>query len=149
MNATTKKKPRHKVPDGIYPATLEEYQPAETNNGLRYQFVFSLDGMKTKDGQQITLMRTTSPSMAEKSHRRVIVEALIRGSHLEGQEDLFGNPVAEFESVKAELLIGTTCTLLVQNQKNKAGIVYSNIETVFPRFEEKAAFTERDYVNLS
>ena len=103
MNATTKKKPRHTVPNGIYPATLQDYQLVNTKNGMRYQFIFSLDGMKTKDGMPVTLMRTTSPSMAHKSHRREIVEALQR-SEFEGVKDLFGNPAADKESLPAELI---------------------------------------------
>jgi len=147
MNATTKKKPRHTVPNGIYPATLQDYQLVNTKNGMRYQFIFSLDGMKTKDGMPVTLMRTTSPSMAHKSHRREIVEALQR-SEFEGVKDLFGNPAADKESLPAELintllddvnaveLIGVPCNVHVENQKNKAGITYSNIETVFPKYNQ-------------
>lgn len=129
MSANTKT-PRHKVPDGIYSATLEDYQPIMTKNGLRYQFVFSLDGKKTKDGQQITLLRTTSPSMAHKSHRRVIVEALARNSH--GTSDLFGESETDIDSIEPHQLIDLQCSVLVENQKNKAGITYSNIETVLP-----------------
>ena len=133
MTATTKK-PRHSVPDGIYPSTLLNYQPAMTNNGLRYQFVFALDGWVTTDGEQITLMRTTSPSLAPQSHRRVIVEALLRSTNLEGMKDLFGNPAADFESVQPDQLVGVPCTVHVENQKNKLGMEYSNIQNVFPKY---------------
>lgn len=134
MSANTKK-PRHKVPDGIYPAKLEDCQAVQTKNGLRYQFVFSLDGMKTKDGQQVTLMRTTSPSMAPKSHRRVIVEALVRSAALEDTNDLFGNSAADIDTVDPHRLIDAPCTIHVENQKNKMGIAYSNIEAVFPKYQ--------------
>ena len=134
MKTATTKRPRHKVPDGIYPSTLLNYQPAMTNNGLRYQFVFALDGWTTSDGEQITLMRTTSPSLAPQSHRRVIVEALLRSTNLEGMKDLFGNPAADFESVQPDQLIGVPCTVHVENQKNKLGTEYSNIQNVFPKY---------------
>ena len=134
MKTATTKRPRHKVPDGIYPSTLLNYQPAMTNNGLRYQFVFALDGWVTSDGEQITLMRTTSPSLAPQSHRRVIVEALLRSTNLEGMKDLFGNPAADFESVQPDQLVGVPCTVHVENQKNKLGTEYSNIQNVFPKY---------------
>ena len=130
------KTPRHKVADGIYPASLEAYQPMQTNNGLRYQFVFSLDGVKAPDGTQVTLQRTTSPSLAPKSHRRNIVEALLRSTDLEGVKDLFGNPAADFESVQPAQLVGVPCTVHVENQQNKLGIEYSNVENVFPRYQK-------------
>jgi hypothetical protein len=136
MTATTKQ-PRHKISDGIYPAHLEDYQPMQTKNGLRYQFIFKLDGLTAKDGSQVTLMRTTSPSLAPKSHRRVIVEALLRSKpSLANAKDLFGNPSAGFESVQPHDLIDTPCTLHIENQKNKMGAVFSNIETVFPRYQK-------------
>ncbi len=134
MKTATTKKPRHKVPDGIYPSTLLNYQPAMTNSGLRYQFVFAVDGWTTSDGEQITLMRTTSPSLAPQSHRRVIVEALLRSTNLEGMKDLFGNPAADFESVQPDQLVGVPCTVHVENQKNKLGAEYSNIQNVFPKY---------------
>ena len=139
MNATTHTKlktPRHKVTDGIYPASLEAYQPMQTNNGLRYQFVFKLDGVTTPDGRQVTLQRTTSPSLAPKSHRRNIVEALLRSTDLEGVKDLFGKPAADFESVQPAQLVGVACTVHVENSKNKLGIEYSNIENVFPKYQK-------------
>ena len=92
MKATTTRRPRHKVPDGIYPSTLLNYQPAMTNNGLRYQFVFALDGWTTSDGEQITLMRTTSPSLKPQSHRRVILEALMKNKERHNYDDLFSHP---------------------------------------------------------
>ena len=144
MQATTHTKlktPRHKVADGIYPATLENYQPMNTNNGLRWQFVFSLDGVKTPDGQNVTLQRTTSPSLAPKSHRRTIVEALLRSTDLEGVKDLFGNPAADYESVTPNQLVGVPCTVHVENQKNKLGIEYSNIENVFPKYQRQEVIT--------
>ncbi len=138
MQATTHTKlktPRHKVSDGIYPASLEAYQPMQTNSGLRYQFVFSLDGLKTPDGQKVTLQRTTSPSLAPKSHRRNIVEALLKSTDLEGMKDLFGRPAADFESVQPAQLVGVACNVHVENSKNKLGIEYSNIENVLPKFQ--------------
>ena len=134
MTATTKN-PRHKVLDGIYPATLENYQPILTNTGPRYQFVFSLDGVKAKDGSQVTLIRTTSPSTAPKSHRRTIVEALLRSTNLDGVKDLLGNPVADFNTVTPDMLLGAPCTVHVENQRNKMGVEYSNIENVFPKYQ--------------
>ena len=147
MKKATTKKPRHKVPDGIYPSTLLNYQPAMTNNGLRYQFVFALDGWTTSDGEQITLMRTTSPSLAPQSHRRVILEALMKNRERHNYDDLFNHPEdkilamsVEYEEedcarVKPSALVGTQCALHVQNQKNKAGTEYSNIEAVFPSYK--------------
>tara|TARA_R110000751_G_scaffold60835_1_gene126720 strand:+ start:237 stop:686 length:450 start_codon:yes stop_codon:yes gene_type:complete len=129
------KTPRHKVADGIYPATLESYSPMLTNAGMRYRFVFTLDGLVTKQGEQITLQRTTSPSLAPKSHRRTIVESLLRSTDLPKSQDLFGNPDADFNSVPARLLEGVSCTIHVENQKNKQGIEYSNIENVFPNYK--------------
>ncbi len=129
------KTPRHKVADGIYPATLETYSSMLTNAGLRYRFVFKLDGLKTKEGEQVTLQRTTSPSLAPKSHRRTIVEALLRSTDLPKPQDLFGNPNADFDSVPARLLEGVSVTIHVENQKNKQGTTYSNIENVFPNYK--------------
>ena len=122
MNATTE---RNSVHDGIYPATLKKINTVTTPHGERHQFIFLLDDLKTKNGCPITLMRTTSTSLAPKSHAQSIATALARSKNLSNQPIVWDID-----------LIDAPCFLHVENQKNKLGRSYSNIEAVLPVYAE-------------
>lgn len=133
--------PWFSVKDGFYPAVLVDVCTSGKDANFRFRYTFGLldpngdpllekpvevGGRKTKKEnlKQITLIRTTSPSMQEGSKRRQILEALPRG------QDMFG--IIPLEEMLLSDIIGSPVTVLVKNSPNKNGQVYSNIEEVFP-----------------
>jgi len=132
--------PWFKVEDGFYDATLVDVTTTNKGGQFRYRYTFALlnadggplleksvdaGGRKTKKEnlKQVTLIRTTSPSMQEGSRRRKILEALPRG------QDMFG--IVPLESLPLEDILNSPVIVLVQNQPNSSGVVYSNITEVF------------------
>lgn len=130
------KKPLYKVEDGLYPAELVGYDLYGHGADARCRFSFKLfdregnplkeknveaGGRKTKNEnlKDVVLIRVTSLSMQEGSHRRNIL------SQFKECRDILG--VMPLESLGAEELIGSSCTVWVGNQPNKKGVVYPNI----------------------
>ena len=134
------KKPMYKVADGVYPACLVGYELYGHGANERCRFTFELwdedgtplkekcvdvGGRKTKKEnlKTVTLIRVTSRSMQEGSHRRNILSAF------KECRDILG--VMPLESLGPDDLIGSSCTVLVMNEKNRNGVVYPNIMQVF------------------
>lgn len=134
--------PWFKVEDGFYDATLVDVTTSNKGGQFRFRYTFALSpidsngepllekpvdagGRKTKKEnlKQVTLIRTTSPSMQEGSRRRKILEALPRSRDLLGSVPL--------EEMTPDDIIGSPVIVLVQNQANSSGVVYSNITEVF------------------
>lgn len=132
--------PWFKVDDGFYAAQLTDVTTTNKGGQFRFRYTFALfnsedeplleksvdaGGRKTKKEnlKQVTLIRTTSPSMQEGSRRRKILEALPRSRDLLGSVPL--------EEMTPDDIIGSPVIVLVQNQPNSSGVVYSNITDVF------------------
>ena len=128
------------VPDGFYDAQLVDVTTSGTGDAFRFRYTFRLfgaDGLPLKEKnlevggrrtntenlKDITLIRTTSPSMQEGSKRRQILSALPRGRDLLGSVPL--------EEMELSDMIGSPVQVLVLNQKNRSGHVFSNITEVF------------------
>lgn len=135
------KKPLYKVEDGVYPACLVGYELYGHGADERCRFTFELwdedgtplkekcvevGGRKTKKEnlKTVTLIRVTSRSMQEGSHRRNILSAF------KECRDILG--VMPLESLGAEELVGSSCSVWVVNEKNRNGVVYPNIMQVIP-----------------
>tara|TARA_R110002167_G_scaffold292530_2_gene497176 strand:+ start:2120 stop:2554 length:435 start_codon:yes stop_codon:yes gene_type:complete len=114
----SKKQPLHRIEDGWYSVKLKDitynFHPAY---GKRWQFIFEFPCGKT-------LMRTTSPSLGIGSARRMIMEALF-----ERETDMVGE--IPLQNVEDSYLVGKKCQALVVNTKNKHGVEFSNIESVY------------------
>ena len=134
------KKPLYKVEDGVYPACLVGYELYGHGADERCRFTFELYGedgkplreknieaggrrTRNENLKTVTLIRVTSRSMQEGSHRRNILSAF------KECRDILG--VMPLESLGPDELIGSSCTVLVMNEKNRNGVVYPNIMQVF------------------
>lgn len=132
--------PWFKVDDGFYAAQLTDVTTTNKGGQFRFRYTFALfdadgeplleksvdaGGRKTKKEnlKQVTLIRTTSPSMETGSRRRQILEALPRSRDLLGSVPL--------EEMTPDDIIGSPVIVLVQNQANRDGVTYSNITDVF------------------
>ena len=135
-NQKPPKQPLFKVEDGLYPAVLVGYEFYGHGDSARCRFTFKLfdmhgnplkeknveaGGRRTKNEnlKDVTLIRVTSCSMQEGSNRRKIL------SSFKECRDILG--VMPLESLTPDELIGSSCTVLVMNQKNRNGVVYPNI----------------------
>ena len=132
MQDSKKLKPQQNVNDGFYNARLVDQRFTKNDMGTRIHWVFELTDIELRkpDGSYPTLIRTTSPSMAQDSKRREIVESL--NPKL---KDLLG--AAPVEEVRGVSLMGKTCKVHVVNRPNKSGVVYSNLETFFPCYHKQ------------
>lgn len=131
MQNRKKLKPQQRVEDGLYNARLKDLRFTKNDMGTRIHWVFELTDpeLRKPDGSYPTLIRTTSPSMAQESERRKIVEALSPKLR-----DLLGaTPV---EEVRGQSLIGKTCKAHVVNKANK-GVTYSNLDAFFPCYHKE------------
>mgnify|MGYP003654720971 FL=1 len=132
--------PWFRLADGFYDAQLVDVTTSGAGDAFRFRYtfrIFGADGLpikeknvdvggrktKTENLKDVTLIRTTSPSMQEGSKRRQILSALPRGRDLLGSVPL--------EEMTPDDIIGSPVQVLVLNQKNRSGQVFSNITEVF------------------
>jgi len=132
--------PWFRLADGFYDAQLVDVTTSGAGDAFRFRYtfrIFGADGLpikeknvdvggrktKTENLKDVTLIRTTSPSMQEGSKRRQILSALPRGRDLLGSMPL--------EQMTPDDIIGSPVQVLVLNQKNRSGQVFSNITEVF------------------
>ena len=132
--------PWFRLADGFYDAQLVDVTTSGAGDAFRFRYtfrIFGADGLplkeknvdvggrktKTENLKDVTLIRTTSPSMQEGSKRRQILSALPRGKDLLGSVPL--------EEMTPDDIIGSPVQVLVLNQKNRSGQVFSNITEVF------------------
>ena len=115
--------PWFRLADGFYDAQLVDVTTSGAGDAFRFRYtfrIFGADGLpikeknvdvggrktKTENLKDVTLIRTTSPSMQEGSKRRL-------------------------EEMTPDDIIGSPVQVLVLNQKNRSGQVFSNITEVF------------------
>ena len=133
-------KPWFRLEDGFYQAQLVDVSASGAGENFRFRYTFRIFGTdgkplkeknvevggrktKTENLKDVTLIRTTSPSMQEGSKRRQILSALPRSRDLLGSVPL--------EEMTPDDIIGSPVQVLVQNQTNRSGQTYSNITEVF------------------
>jgi len=106
------------VADGIYPATLTAVKQFENSYAPRLSFEFTLGG----EGQEQTVMRSTTPKLTAKSKLAELLKGLA-GRDIDRMDMECGFDL--------ETLVGTDCQVIVRQSQGKNGKLYSNVEDVF------------------
>lgn len=111
--------PKAAVKDGTYRAKVSNVKAFANAYGQRVGFEFTVQGGE-HDGQKV--LRSTAPQLTKQSKLAEVIEGIL-GRPLEVKELQEGFDLAG--------LVGKECRILVLQQRNKAGLAFSNVEKVF------------------
>jgi hypothetical protein len=111
------------IPGGdVYPAKLTEIRDGEGNFGEYYKFIFEITDESTYEGEQRTLLASRKLSRSPKGASKL----------LDILEALKGNKLQLEEEVDIDDFIGKKCRILVEEAKERDGIMIQNIAKVLP-----------------
>lgn len=108
------------IADGTYRAKVTNIKSFTNTYGQRIGFEFTVQGGE-HDGCKV--LRSTAPQLKRQSKLGDVIEGIL-GRPLEVKELT--------EGFDLESLLGRECNILVLQQRNKAGLAFSNVERVFP-----------------
>lgn len=107
------------IKGGTYRARVSNIKSFTNNYGQRVGFEFTVLGGE-HDGHKV--LRSTAPQLTRQSKLAEVIEGIV-GRPLEAKE------LAEGFDLSG--LVGKECSILVLQQRSRAGAVYSNVEKVF------------------
>jgi len=110
------------IPEGMYKAALIKIEEGTGEFGDYLKFRFEvIDGEQKGVSETLVASKKLSSSKSGKSSKLFdIVKALTKSEPKAG------------ETLDIEGLIGKSCQIVVKNGKEKDGVQYQNITTVFP-----------------